>query len=95
MKDKEAIYDAEIAPLMTQILEVCKREQIAMIASFDIPNDDDPELACTSMVPDEDGNPERHQHAHRIINGGSLTPPMRITTRGAGGAVVRDEVIMG
>ena len=34
MEDKEAIYDEQIAPLMTQLLEVCQREGIPMFASF-------------------------------------------------------------
>lgn len=32
--DQEAIYDSEIAPLMDQIIEVCKRAQIPMIATY-------------------------------------------------------------
>ena len=95
MKNKETIYDNEIAPHMQAIIEVCKREQIAMIASFDIPNYDDPDLCCTSMVPDENGNPERHRRAHRAIEGGSDVSPMRITTRNSDGSVVRDEVVLG
>lgn len=34
MEDKEAIYDEQIAPLMTQLLEVCQREGIPMFATF-------------------------------------------------------------
>lgn len=34
MEDKEAIYDDQISPLMTQLLEVCQREGIPMFASF-------------------------------------------------------------
>lgn len=32
--DKEAIYDAEIAPLMAKIIAICKREEIPCFASF-------------------------------------------------------------
>jgi len=32
--DAEAAYDAEIAPLMDKIIEVCRREGIPMVASF-------------------------------------------------------------
>lgn len=32
--DREGVYDEEIAPLMAQILAICKREKIPMLASF-------------------------------------------------------------
>lgn len=32
--NEEAVYDAEIAPLMTQIIAICERAKIPMIASF-------------------------------------------------------------
>lgn len=34
MEDKEAIYDDQIAPLMTQLIEICRREGVPMFASF-------------------------------------------------------------
>lgn len=34
MFDKEEIYDNEIAPLMKQIIEICKREDLPMVAQF-------------------------------------------------------------
>jgi hypothetical protein len=32
--DKESVYDEEIAPLMKQILEICKREKIPMAVQY-------------------------------------------------------------
>lgn len=32
--DKESIYDEQIAPLMKQIIEICKAEQLPMNAQF-------------------------------------------------------------
>lgn len=32
--DKEHVYDSQISPLMTQIIEICKEHSIPMIASF-------------------------------------------------------------
>jgi hypothetical protein len=61
--NKEQIYDAEIAPLMTKILEICKREKIAMVAQFSTPNDDDPDLFCTSALLDVEYNPTKNQLA--------------------------------
>jgi hypothetical protein len=44
--DKEAIYDEQIAPLMTQLLEICQREGVPMIASFQYSEDG----FCTSAL---------------------------------------------
>ncbi len=46
MTDKEAIYDNQISPLMTQLLEVCQREGIPMFASFQFSE----EGFCTSAL---------------------------------------------
>jgi hypothetical protein len=52
MDDKEHIYDEEIAPLMTKIIEICKREQIPMFADFQYSDVD----FCTTLIyPDVDG----------------------------------------
>lgn len=42
----EAVYDAEISPLMTQIIAICKRENLPMFATFKLDGD----LACTSHI---------------------------------------------
>jgi hypothetical protein len=53
--NKEQIYDAQISPLMTQIIAICKAGGISMLAHFDISHEDDPGLACTTCLPGEDG----------------------------------------
>lgn len=40
---RERVYDAEIAPLMTQIIEICKRESIPFAAQFEIGPGPDPD----------------------------------------------------
>lgn len=66
--NKEQIYDAQIHPLMAQILAVCKEHKISMIATFDTPNDDDPDLVCTSHTPDESGKfSERIRRVRRAV----------------------------
>jgi hypothetical protein len=32
--DLEAVYDAEIAPLMEKVIEVCKRNDLPFVAEF-------------------------------------------------------------
>ena len=48
--NKEQIYDEHINPLMAQIIEVCRANKIAFVASFSIPTAEDPDLACSSAM---------------------------------------------
>lgn len=57
MKNKEQIYDEKISPLMAQILEICKTNHIAMIATFSIPTPEVNDLRCTSAVLEEACDP--------------------------------------
>lgn len=52
INDNEAVYDTEIAPLMEQIIAVCKRANIPLLASFQLTNGDDEEgaLLCTTAI---------------------------------------------
>ena len=84
--NKEEIYDTEISPLMAQIIAICKKDGIAMLATFSIPTDDDPGLCCTTLVPDENGESgPRHLHALRILKGAS-NQVMTITQENADGS---------
>lgn len=66
--NKEQVYDAEIEPLMAQILAVCKREKIAMVAQFAIPTEEDPDLLCTScLTTDEFDPPQAMREAMKIL----------------------------
>lgn len=58
--NQEEIYDERISPLMKEILTICKEHKIPMVASFACPNDDDPDLRCTSGLIGNDymGNQE-------------------------------------
>ncbi|AIP31891.1 hypothetical protein DR64_789 [Paraburkholderia xenovorans LB400] len=55
--NKEQVYDTQISPLMAQIIEICKANKIPFIASFSIPTEDDPELACSSAILNPEFNP--------------------------------------
>ena len=67
MKNKEQIYDAEIYPLMGKIIEICQANKISMFATFDIPNDEDATLTCTTCTSDESGKPsERIRQFNRL-----------------------------
>lgn len=53
--DLEAVYDTEIAPLMSQIIDICKQHDLPMIASFAYAaqGDEDFDL-CTTFVAGEE-----------------------------------------
>lgn len=49
---EEAIYDEQIAPLMTQIIAICKEHRIPMVAQFVYGNTaEDVALLCTTSLP--------------------------------------------
>jgi len=52
MNNKENIYDEQIAPLMKQIIEICKKEEIPMIADFQY---SDTNFCTTFIYPDVKG----------------------------------------
>lgn len=60
---RERAYDEEINPLMAQIIAICKRADIPMVANFRL--DDD--LATTTAVPGATGYGERQQTAIDIL----------------------------
>ncbi len=48
--DLESVYDEQIAPLMTQIIDICKRHSLPMAATFEYASDD----FCTTTIPCDD-----------------------------------------
>lgn len=69
---REAIYDAQISPLITQIITLCKAHDIPVIASFDLDDDrDDPDrrgLACTTLIVPKNAQPRFHAAMREIQN---------------------------
>ncbi len=56
--DSERIYDAEIAPLMTRIIAVCKAHRIPMLATFqlsdgttELDEENGGPMSCTTRIP--------------------------------------------
>ncbi|BBI32021.1 hypothetical protein [Cohnella abietis] len=60
--NKESVYDEVISPLMQQIIEVCKQEQIPMVTSFYLVSADvhpnGKELFCTTTLPVKGNTPD-------------------------------------
>ena len=55
---KERAYDAQVFPLMQQIIETCRGAGIGIVASFELDHDPsnpaDP-MRCTSILPPDNG----------------------------------------
>lgn len=80
MTTKEEVYDAEIHPLMAQIIEICQRHKIAMVAQFAIPTPADPDLVCTTTTNDETGaKPPGMGHAVRVLTRGIAQSVLAMT----------------
>ena len=55
--NKEEVYDSLILPHMEEIIKTCKEHKIAMIASFALPAELDPVLACSTIMTADTYNP--------------------------------------
>lgn len=53
--NKEQVYDEQIGPLMQQIIDLCQQHGIAMLATFALPTEAQPDLNCTTAIPNETG----------------------------------------
>lgn len=102
MATKEEVYDAEISPLMVQIIATCKAAGIPVHASFQL----DEDLACTTHVaPKRADVPEadlegfdtwaaRYEPKMRLAMDGAPAAPLMITTRDATGAIRSMEAVL-
>jgi hypothetical protein len=80
--DLEDVYDDEIAPLMAQILEICRKHKIPMMASFCYSNnnEEDDKGLCTSTLNNfDDRYIENYEHAVRYLIEGPPTAATLIT----------------
>ncbi len=88
MYDKESVYDEEIAPLMQQIIEICKREELPMVAQFYLKekreNNDKP-MYCSTVIllAKEDMKSEVHEqlkYISEVMRHGPKGKPFVVTT---------------
>lgn len=92
--DLEAVYDAEIAPLMTKIIGICKKHKLPMFATFMYASDaDEQHDFCTTELifgKDRPIPPELASLAPTIT--GYRGPALRLRTTKSDGSV-EDAVI--
>ncbi len=81
--DLESVYDSEIHPLMTQILEICKRVKMPMAATFCYAkgrDPDDPEGVdyCSAAVPRDKWQPPEIQEILHTMRHGARSRPQSV-----------------
>lgn len=93
--DLESVYDAEIAPLMTKIIDICKAHKLPMFATFLYLNDPDGDdgICTTNLMFDERPIPQKLQDLARGIVGRN-PPALRLTVRNKDGQVTEQTVIL-
>jgi len=52
--NKEQIYETQVAPLMKQVFDICKENNIGFIANFSIPTEERPHLQSTTFMNDHE-----------------------------------------
>ena len=92
--DLEAVYDSEIAPLMTKIIEICKAHKLPMFATFLFANDPDGEdgLCTTNLMFKERPIPHELLQLEPSIRHSSLG--MKLTIRDKDGKITEQTVII-
>ena len=63
--DLETVYDQEIAPLVTEIIAICQRVDMPMIASFAYATG----RTCTSAIVESERTPESFVTAQKEVMG--------------------------
>lgn len=92
--DLEAVYDAEIFPLMKQVIEICQKHNLPMFATFMYVSDDEQgEGFCTSTVlPKERPIPEKMLDLPQIMMSRRVRP-LNIKVTKADGSVEMTTVL--
>lgn len=74
-KNKEEIYDAEIKPLMSQIIKICIKNEIPLITEFHIPTDESPGLCVSSSIVEHMSNIPVHMLKIMLLQHTRRTKP--------------------
>lgn len=94
--DLEAIYDSEIAPLVTQLIDICRAHQMPMFATFVYQYDPetDEDGLCTTNLPfgNERSTPVAFDKLYDVIR--PARPALRLTVRNKDGAITDQTIIM-
>ncbi len=69
--DSEAIYDAQIYPLMAQVIAICQEHRIPMLATFQYKQEDqdhgEEASWCTSRIPFKGEHPRMEEACNVMV----------------------------
>lgn len=88
--DLENVYDEQIAPLMTQIIEICKHHKLPMFATFLYANDvenDDAGNCTTFLLFEERPIPSKMMDLRKFL--ATARPAMRLRVRNKEGYITQ------
>ena len=74
---KERIYDEKLSPLMAQIIEICGKAGISMLATFDIGGPEEEDLMVTTQLPDETGKLSKNLRSRQFDDTNMVNQPNR------------------
>lgn len=96
--DLEKVYDEQIAPLMSQIIEICKMHKLPVFASFLYANDPDGDanFSTTNLMPEEWNRPipeEMLKLLDQVYT--KRCSPLQMRVKNADGETVEETIILG
>jgi hypothetical protein len=77
--DLEKVYDEQVAPLMSKIIEICKEHKMPMVASFQYQVDEErgPGFCTTIMVDGPDSKEVRFPTAEKLWKAAEVLKPQK------------------
>lgn len=93
--DLESVYDEQIAPLMTQLIEICAKHKLPMFATFLYANDPDGDgagICTTNQMYKERPIPEELESLVDIVVPRRV-PPLHLKVTHADGSVDMTTII--
>lgn len=89
IRDNESIYDEQIAPLMSQIIAICKRHEIPMAATFEYAPGD----FCSTAIGQTGQSVSIGKVITAVIALSRGPSPLQITTTSADGSKVIEVIL--
>lgn len=91
---REEVYDSRIAPLMAQIIAICKANKIPMIANYNLDHDGDG-LQCTTYIWDDGWLPTDGMMAAYEAMKPRMHRTTMVATRDGSGKITRLDAVVG
>ena len=78
---REKVYDDEIAPLMSKIIDVCRKHNIPMVASYQYENTEEEGAGfCTTILVGSPSKTEKFPAAESLLRAAEILKPRKATT---------------